>query len=104
MYVSTTLTTLVVCITLLSACDKPPVAPSPLATPPEQAIKNSSIIAGSDTAVPNAESVFPNITTTQPAQPTGRPTGAMTKEQESRGMPIPGQNNDHSAPKAIERP
>ncbi len=89
---------------LASACSKPPEPAAQPAMPSEQINKNASIASGSSTGVPTAESVFPNITATQPAPPTGRPSGAMTKEQESRGMPIPGQNNDHSAPKATEKP
>ena len=66
----------------------------------EQQKINSTAITGSQTGVPSAESVFAGSTATQPIQPTGRPSGAMTPAQEKGGMPLPGQNNDHSAPLA----
>ncbi len=84
----------------LSACDKHPERPTPLLKTEEQQKTNSTAITGSQTGVPSAESVFSGSTATQPIQPTGRPSGAMTPAQEKSGMPLPGQNNDHSAPLA----
>ncbi len=88
----------------ISACDKPPERPTPPISTTDQQKINSSLVLGSDTGVPSAASVFPDATATQPIPPTGRPSGALTPAQEMSGMPIPGQNNDHSAPLATAKP
>ncbi|MBT9492904.1 MAG: hypothetical protein IV107_11290 [Paucibacter sp.] len=52
-------------------------------------------------SVPAAAEVFANAdnTTANKADPTaGRSNSAMSRTQESTAMPMPGQNNDHSAP------
>ncbi len=87
-----------------SACKQPPDTtplPNSTADTVKQELKNRSG-NGSDSnyGVPTADSVFPDTAATQPVAPTGRPSGAMTPAQEKSGMPLPGQNNDHSAPLA----
>lgn len=104
MYSRLLLGAVIFCIALISACDMPSESKVPSATQSEQMNQITSTVMGSTTGVPSAESVFPNPTTALPAPPAGRPSGRMTTDQESRGMPIPGQNNDHSAPKATEKP
>lgn len=83
----------------LAACDKtPPISATPKVEPalPSQ----SGVTAGSpgDPSVPSAASALPsgNAASAQPMQ--GRSNNAMTATQESTAMPLPGQNNDHSAP------
>ena len=46
-------------------------------------------------SVVSAETVAPNAYATA-----GRSNSSLTRAQESSGMPLPGQNNDHSAPVA----
>ena len=92
------------CVMLVSACDLPSESKGAPAARPRSLNNNESIIMGSITGVPTAESVFPNAPAAPPPPLSGRPSGRMTKDQESRGMPVPGQNNDHSAPKASDKP
>lgn len=77
----------------LGACDKTPTAPP---TP----ITESGARAGpvGDPSLPSTESVFPPANTNT-AKPTVAATdGERNPAQESKGLPMPGQNNDHSAP------
>ena len=84
----------------LSACDPtgtpPPPAPqldAAAATPP-----TASLGSGSDASVPTASSVFAPASATAGDPALGRSNRALTPAQESTAMPLPGQNNDHSAP------
>lgn len=88
---------LVVAATLLSACSKTPsLPPAPLTTPVQGA--SAPTTAGAvDKSVPEASSVLPPAVATKVDPAAGRSNRAMTREQESSAMPIPGQNNDHSA-------
>lgn len=72
----------------LSACDKrPPTPPAPQVVSPV-----------ATESVPAAEDVFSSpATTTKPDPTAGRSNNAMSRTQESTAMPMPGQNNDHSA-------
>jgi hypothetical protein len=89
---------------MTSACDKVSERPTPLISTAEQQRASSIITIGSSTGVPSAASVFSGTTSTLLVAPTGRPSGVMTPAQEMSGMPIPGQNNDHSAPLATTNP
>lgn len=51
-----------------------------------------------DNSVPPAASVVAPATQARPDPTAGRSNGAMSPAQESGAMPMPGQNNDHSAP------
>jgi hypothetical protein len=95
---------LAVATLMISACDKIPERPTPHISTAEQQRAASTIIIGSVTGVPSAESVFPASPKAQPIPPTDRPYGVMMPAQEMSGMPIPGQNNDHSAPVATTKP
>ena len=81
----------------LGACSKNP-QPSPvpvLATP----AGTTSVGVGSDASVPAAASVLtPAPQASVPASSAGRDNKAMSRTEESTAMPMPGQNNDHSAP------
>jgi len=82
----------------LGACSKAPEEPSaPMATP-AQAGSAPATAVGSNTSVPDAASVLKPGDATKSDPAAGRSTGEMTRAQESGAMPLPGQNNDHSAP------
>lgn len=89
---------LLVMVLVMSACSKaPPAPPAPVTTAP-RAETSPARSGASDTSVPDAASVL-----TPSAEPKGNPAAgrtndAMTRDQESSAMPMPGQNNDHSAP------
>lgn len=72
----------------LSACDKrPPPPPAPQVISPV-----------TTESVPAAAEVFSSAATATKPDPTaGRSNSAMSRTQESTAMPMPGQNNDHSA-------
>jgi hypothetical protein len=54
--------------------------------------------------VPAADAVVTPATATKADAPAGRTNSSMTREQESSKMPLPGQNNDHSAPLSPAKP
>lgn len=91
----------------LAACDRK-VAPKvnvPAAIPTPQASVQPSGL-GSDPTVPDAATVFAaqdaadRAKTLQEAAARNKPVSAttMTKAEESKAMPLPGQANDHSSP------
>ena len=88
---------LVVTALLLSACTKvapegsvPVIRAEPLATAPVTSVP--------DTSVPDAASVLTPGVAPKADAAAGRSNTAMSRTQESNQMPMPGQNNDHSAP------
>ena len=89
---------------MIVACGKNSEITSPPNTLPEPPRMNANTPSGSTTGVPNAEAVFSAPTVPPSAPPAGRPNSVMTPGQEATGMPIPGQNNDHSAPLPSEKP
>ena len=87
------------CVLGLAACDKTPTPP-PTPMVDKQVPTGSGATAGSvaDPSVPSADSVLSPANTTK-ADPTARRSNStMSAGQESTAMPMPGQNNDHSAP------
>jgi hypothetical protein len=89
---------LVLIALVMSACSKAPAAPpAPVTTAPQ--IESSPARGGvSDTSVPDAASVLAPSGGPKSDPAAGRTNDAMTRAQESGAMPMPGQNNDHSAP------
>ena len=85
---------------LVSACGQRVPEFSPPPTPP--AVAEFPVRAPSaDPSVPPADSVaLPAGATAGPDARAGRTNAAMTRGEESAAMPMPGQNNDHSAPLA----
>ena len=88
------------CVMSLSACDKKPTAPpTPALSLPvpagSGATTGSSTGSTTDPSLPPASTVFPPGTT-DPAL--GKTDGTRKPAQESDTKPMPGQNNDHSAP------
>lgn len=83
----------------LCACSKAAPDPAAATTGPVQAGTAPATAGGGDTSVPDASSVLRPADAARPdAAAAGRANGAMTRGQESSAMPMPGQNNDHSAP------
>lgn len=105
-----TKTTLCMAAATLVACGKPAPgtptpSPTPYPTPPSMstvaADKTASAPTGGaakDASLPAAETVLTPATATKVDPAAGRSNKAMTNAQESSAMPLPGQNNDHSAP------
>ena len=98
-----TMIALSTCLLLLTACDKTPTAqPTPIVNQPVPAEAGASAGADVNTSVPPAASVFPPANSVQ-AEPVEKETdGTRKPSQEPEAMPVlkpmPGQNNDHSAP------
>ncbi|MCV2356492.1 hypothetical protein LNV09_20315 [Paucibacter sp. B2R-40] len=105
------LTTLCLVALTLSACDKAP--PNPI-WPPEPKVRPvtgelaaqvASAPQTSVPSVPSAATVLATPATATKVDPTaGRSNSAMSRAQESSAMPMPGQNNDHSAPLTPTKP
>ncbi len=89
---------IVVLALALGACSKAPAEPSAAMATPAQAGSAPDTAVGSNTSVPDAASVLKPGDATKADPAAGRSNGAMTRAQESGAMPLPGQNNDHSAP------
>jgi hypothetical protein len=91
------------CLLALAACDKvPPTLPTPIVNQSVPAEAGATATTGANTSVPSAASVFPPAATAEVA-PVLKPTdGVRHPEQASESaplsLPLPGQNNDHSAP------
>lgn len=88
----------VVASVALSACSKaPPEPPTPM-TKPVQDATPSAAASAADTSVPAAAAVVLPADGIKLDPAAGRSNSAMSQAQESSAMPMPGQNNDHSAP------
>ena len=74
--------------------------------PPEfpPALPVSSSASAAETSVPAAASVFAPAPAGSADPAAGRSNKSMTQAQESTAMPMPGQNNDHSAPVGPAKP
>ena len=93
---STHTAALIAAALVLGACSKaPPESSTPIVTPVQNTAAPTTSGA-SDTSVPDAGSVLSPAAKADPA--TGRSNRAMSRDQQSSAMPLPGQNNDHSAP------
>ena len=82
----------------LAGCDRPASDPSmpPLDPARIEAVPITSGTSG--TSVPAADTVPAPDVTSQPDPKAGRSNAGLSTAQESGAMPLPGQNNDHSAP------
>jgi len=83
----------------LGACDKTPTTPSaPLVDMPAQTGSGATAGPVADPSLPSAASVFPPASAANADSMVGRSDGTRRPAQESTATPMPGQNNDHSAP------
>jgi len=85
----------------LGACDRSTAPlPEPAMGPPATA--QASV---PDPSLPSADSVFSSKDEAPKADAAaGRSNAPMSAKQESGSMPMPGQNNDHSAPVTPPKP
>lgn len=81
----------------LTGCDRPASDPMPRLEP-ARVEAGPSAGGASGTSVPAADSVLLPGVTAQPDPRAGRSNAGLSTAQESGAMPLPGQNNDHSAP------
>ncbi|MDO8904085.1 hypothetical protein [Hydrogenophaga sp.] len=93
---------------LLAACDKtPPAHPTPIANQPLPAESDPLAGAVANPGVPSASTIFPPASATL-ADPMANETDGTRKpsfapEDVPMSKPLPGQNNDHSAPLSLAR-
>jgi hypothetical protein len=93
------LTAQVACLLCLGACDKTTALPSTPSIGTPMAVASAAAPgAAAGSSVPSAESVLSPANTASTEPPRGRSNAKMSSAQESTAMPMPGQNNDHSAP------
>lgn len=86
------------CVAALTGCGKAPTDP-PVPAVKQVQIETTASGTG-NTSVPPAESVLTPTSVAKPDPAGGRSNNEMSRAQESSAMPLPGQNNDHSAPLA----
>lgn len=90
---------LVASVLWLGACDKAPTtSPTPVAEEPVSAASDARARSGGDPSVPTTESAFPPTNANQAKATVAASDGERNPAQASKGLPMPGQNNDHSAP------
>lgn len=103
------LAVLALTLSALSACSKPePEAMTGPATtvtaPPSAADMPTASAASGSTTVPAAATVLGTAASdVKPEAGTERANKSMSRAEESAAMPLPGQNNDHSAPATAAR-
>ncbi len=84
---------------LLSACDKTPATPpKPTVSQPGPTLSGAMAAPAVDPSLPSAESALTPANAARADSALGRSNNTMSATQESTAMPMPGQNNDHSAP------
>lgn len=82
----------------LCACGQEPADPPASTTKPVQAETAPATAGAADTSVPDAAAVLGPAAAGKADPAAGRSNNSMSRTQESSAMPLPGQNNDHSAP------
>lgn len=93
------------CVLGLSACDRTPTAPpTAMVEKPVPTESVARVGPATDPSLPSAQSVFPPASAATADPTPGRPDGTRNPAQEAIGTPMPGQNNDHSAPVAPAKP
>jgi hypothetical protein len=87
------------CVILLGACDKtPPPLPAPITGLSAPADTGAAAATVTLPVVPSAASVFPPTGSPSADPAAGNTDGTRKPAKESDTLPMPGQNNDHSAP------
>ena len=85
---------------LLGCSDRVPKAPAPM---PAEAVVMPAVVPASS-SVPDAATVLGTTSETKQDPAAGRANKTMSRAEESTAMPLPGQNNDHSAPLPPAKP
>ena len=99
-----TVIALCACVLCLGACDKTSsTPPTPTLNSPVPTDSGATPGSVGTPSVPSAASVFSPASAAQAEQTSGRSNNTMSTGQESTAMPMPGQNNDHSAPLGSDR-
>lgn len=88
---------LVMTLTLGACSETPPEPPAPIVQPAPVAATPAPH-GGIDPSVPDAGAVLKPGAAPKVDAAAGRSNSTLTRAQESTAMPLPGQNNDHSAP------
>ena len=93
----------VVALVTLTACSRNTAPPRTPPNVPQPVVQTTAELparaAVGDTSVPDAATVFAaQDAAAAEANPDSRPATALTKDQELKSMPMPGQANDHSVP------
>lgn len=83
----------------LTACGRKDEATPAVVTAPTPAVAASGPVTGgaSDASLPETAAALATPGTAPAAN--ASPPSTMTRDQESKAMPLPGQANDHSTPK-----
>jgi hypothetical protein len=82
----------------LCACQQAPSEPAAVTVKQSQIEPAPATGSDANTSVPPAASVMAPAPEVKVDPAAGRSTDTMSRAQESAAMPMPGQNNDHSAP------
>ena len=92
----------VIALVLLSVgcSDRVPKAPAPM---PAEVVVMPAVVPASS-SVPDAATVLGTTSETKQDPAAGRANKTMSRAEESTAMPLPGQNNDHSAPLPPAKP
>ena len=98
MYRHLSVVALAAAATFLAGCDGTPAKPAPAMQEAAQPVSPQA--PSTDASVPPAASVITPGAVPKPEAPGARTNRSMTRAEESSAMPMPGQNNDHSAPLA----
>ena len=85
-------------VTTLAACSRATPEPPATVTGPLTPATVATAASAGDTSVPDAALVFAPAAAASVDPGAGRSNKPMSPAQESAAMPLPGQNNDHSAP------
>jgi len=83
---------------LLGGCNKAPSDPPVPTVTPARVETGPAAGSVANTSVPPADSVITPANENKVDPAAGRSNRSMSRSQESSAMPMPGQNNDHSAP------
>jgi hypothetical protein len=94
------LAALVAAALVLGACSKSFTDPPPPVTQPAQDTPTPATAGAADPSVPAAAAVVAPAVGPKQDPAAGRTNASMSPGQEATAMPMPGQNNDHSAPLA----
>lgn len=92
-------------VLLLAGCDKTPpnVLPTPTVDAPLRGESGARAGPTVDPSLPTTGSAFPSGTANKADPTLATPDGTRKPAKESTGAPMPGQNNDHSAPLATAK-
>ena len=88
----------VVSLGVLGCSDPVREAPKPVLPVTPEVLVVAPPASAASTSVPDAASVLGTTSGAKPDPAGGRTNKTMSRAEESVAMPMPGQNNDHSAP------